>query len=213
MVTLFDNHARSLGIRSKAESNGMAIDVDLVKMKSTMFRRVNTAMADPVQSRTQGSFQLLSYNTTGHVFLGYGSMCKFKEYDGDGKVVQTGQFGSVGHAQSFRLLKYPWRAIPHWKPTVIVQQGSKFTTDLFVYMSWNGATEHDNWQIYSIPHVNSTIEDAKLLASTPRYGFETHVDLRSVEGHYIIVEARQGNNVLGTSDGVVVPQSGQGELR
>ncbi|KAJ5610209.1 hypothetical protein N7510_006928 [Penicillium lagena] len=213
VVTLFDNHARALGRGSKAESNGIAIDVDLVRMKSTTFRRVNTGASDPVQARTQGSFQLLDYNATGHIFMGYGSMCKFKEYDGDGKVVQAGQFGYIGLAQSFRLLKYPWRAVPHWKPAVVVQPGSEFTTDMSVYMSWNGATEHDNWQIYSIPHINSTIEEAKMLARTPRYGFETHVDLRDVEGHYILVEARQGENVLGTSDAVLVPQRAQVELR
>jgi hypothetical protein len=127
-------------------------------------------------------------------------MCKFKEYDGEGKIVQTGQFGYVGHAQSYRLLKYPWKAIPYWDPAVVAKRISPFTADISIYMSWHGATEHDNWNIYSVPTYNSTIDDATLLTNQPRYGFETHVALLIPEVEYIIVEARQGEKVLGTSE-------------
>ncbi|CAL5865826.1 uncharacterized protein PFLUO_LOCUS32 [Penicillium psychrofluorescens] len=207
VLTVFDNHARMIGDGPSGETTGLVIDVDLDKMKGSTVRRANVAASDPSESRTQGSFQLLDYDTTGHMFMGYGSMCMFKEYDGDGKVVQMGQFGYIGHAQSYRLLKYPWKAIPYWKPEVVVQRLSQFTTDTTIYMSWNGATEHDNWRIYSVPDSDSTIDDATFLANQPRYGFETPVSLRLSEVKYIIVEARQGDKVLSTSETATVPPS------
>ncbi|KAJ5814845.1 hypothetical protein N7474_006622 [Penicillium riverlandense] len=164
-------------------------------------------------SATQGSFQLLPCSGTEHMLLGYGSIPKLKEYDRDGNVVLRGQFGNSTYAaNAYRISKSPWRATPHWDPVLFVNHRTEHTTD--VYMSWNGATEYDNWAIFSVPSETSTFqEDQRLLNHErngfqiscerllvhERNGFETHVPLENVDAKFIIAVARDGEKVLGKS--------------
>lgn len=68
-------------------------------------------------------------------------------------------------------------------------------------MSWNGATDYDNWAVYFVPSENSTYRDGRLVATLPRRGFETHVSLEgtSADVRYIVAVARQGARHLRSS--------------
>lgn len=59
----------------------MAINVDLVNKKAWRTSEL-TDPADSVVSATQGSFQLLQFQGKEHNLVGYGSIPKFKEFDG-----------------------------------------------------------------------------------------------------------------------------------
>lgn len=193
MLTVLNNNALSKD--GRGPSTGVALNVDLVNMEvSTMYNLADPA--DRVVTGTQGSFQFLNYPKTGHMILGYGSVSKFKEFDGDGHTVLRGEFGEHGF-QSYRVFKFPWRATPHWNPKVVVKHPTHYTTD--VYMSWNGATDYDNWAIYSVPSENSTLKDATLLSKHERHGFETHVALENTNAQFIMAVARQNHTALGKS--------------
>ena len=147
------------------------------------------------------------------MLLGYGSIPKLKEYDGDGNVVLRGQFGNNPYAaNAYRIFKFPWEATPHWDPIVFVNRTSEYTADVF--MSWNGATGYDNWAIFSVPPETSTLQEGqlllnygrngpetscKLLLVHERNGFETHAPLENVDAKFIIAVARYGEKTLGKS--------------
>lgn len=178
-------------------SRGLVIHVDLVNKKAWR----SCEVADPtdhVVSATQGSLQFLQYPGTKHVLLGYGSIPKLKEYDGDGKVVLSGQFGNNAYAaNAYRIFKFPWNATPHWDPVLVVHHITKSTTE--VYMSWNGATGYDNWAIFSVPSETSRLQEGKCLLVQKRSGFETHARLENIDAKYIIAVARDGEKILGKS--------------
>lgn len=176
------------------ESTGVAIEVDLRNMKASMIYNATDPM-DSVTTNTQGSFQFLDVPEAGHFLVGYGNRPKFKEYN-DGKVVLAGHFGG-GEASSYRVFKFPWRATPYWDPRIKVKHTSIYTTD--VYMSWNGATEYDNWAIYSVPSQGSTYQDGHMIAKIARRGFESHVAFETTEARYIVAVARRGNHPLRAS--------------
>jgi hypothetical protein len=66
-------------------------------------------------------------------------------------------------------------------------------------MSWNGATEYDNWVVYSASD-NTTSSTNTKIGSADRAGFETSVTVPIPTEEYIQVVAQQGDNVLGTSE-------------
>jgi hypothetical protein len=147
------------------------------------------------------------------MLLGYGSIPKLKEYDGDGNVFLRGQFGNNAYeANAYQIFESPWKGTPHWDPVLFVNHTTEHTTD--VYMSWNGATDYDNWAIFSVPSETSTLQEGqrllgherngfesscKRLLVHERNGFETHVPLENVDAKFIVAVARDGEKILGKS--------------
>ncbi|CAL5871551.1 uncharacterized protein PFLUO_LOCUS5804 [Penicillium psychrofluorescens] len=207
VITVFDNDVPVRDLTATHESTGVAVHVDLKNMTGTVFRHVNSHDHDPAEAKTQGSLQLLDYNNTAHMLASYGSFPKFREFDGDGNIVMMGQFGYSGHAQAYRTLKYPWHAIPHYPPVAVAKYLSKYTSDIYVYMSWNGCTEYDNWNIYSVSGFESTIDQGTLLDNHRRNGFETSASLRDPNAKFLIVEALQGDKSLRVSEVIEVPRA------
>lgn len=191
VMSLFNN-ANSPGERD-TETTGMSLHVDLVNHEVTCIRNLSDA-DDPVYSVSQGNFQRLN-SESAHTFLGYGSIAKVKEFDAEGNNVLSAQFGDLNAVASYRGFKCPWKATPHWQPVVVPIRTSD---GVDVYMSWNGATEYDNWAIYSAPALDST--DTTFIYSYDRTGFETKASVSGLPTAFIQVVARQGDNVLGTTD-------------
>lgn len=187
------NNAATLH-ETEMESTAVAIKVDLRNMEASMVYNA-TDPKDHLTTNTQGSFQFLDVPEAGHFLVGYGNRPKFKEYN-DGKVVLAGHFGG-GQASSYRVFKFPWRATPYWNPRIKVKHTSIYTTE--VYMSWNGATEYDNWAIYFVPSQNSTYHDGHMVSTVPRRGFESHVTFEGTDARYIVAVARRGNKHLRSS--------------
>lgn len=176
-----------------AATTGLSLGVDLVNRKVSALR-VLSDDSDIIHSVSQGSYQLMSEQTN-HVLLGYGSIAKVKEYDADNNEVLTAQFGEDNAVASYRGYKCQWKATPFWKPALVIQRAPD---DLIrVWMSWNGATEYDNWAIYSAPSMNS--DDTTFLKTVERAGFETRVDFTGLKSSFLQVVARKGDIPLGTS--------------
>jgi len=190
-----DNNA--MENQNKGPSRGLVVFVDLVNKKAWRTYEL-TDPTDIVVSATQGSFQFLPYTGAEHMLLGHGSIPKFKEYDRDGNVVLRGQFGSSPlEANAYRIFKFPWKGHPYWDPVLVVNQTIEFTTD--IYMSWNGATNYDNWAVYSAPSETSLLQEDTLLLVHERTGFETHIHLENVKAKYIFAVAREGEKILAKS--------------
>ncbi|CAI7667022.1 unnamed protein product [Penicillium viridicatum] len=195
VLSLYNNAA--MDHSDPGPSTGLVIHVDLVNKKAWRIQEL-TDPTDHIVSATQGSFQFLPNSGTAHMLLGYGSIPKLKEYDGDGNVVLRGQFGKdTFSANAYRIFKFPWSATPHWDPTLFVNHTTSHMTDL--YMSWNGATDYDNWAIFSVPSQTSTLLEGNRLLVHERTGFETHVPLENTDARFIIAVARDGERILGKS--------------
>lgn len=174
---------------------GLQLTIDLINKTVTGVRSL-TDPNDTIYSVSQGSYQILS-ETDNRVFIGYGSIAKVKEFDGNGRVIYSAQFGEDNAISSYRGYRYQWHATPFWKPSVkVIRSGNAVT----VYMSWNGATEYDNWVVYSA--TSQTSVHNQEVSTAKRTGFETAVTLRNLPTRYIQVVARQGDRTLSTSETV-----------
>ncbi|KAH0393390.1 hypothetical protein KCU89_g12463, partial [Aureobasidium melanogenum] len=100
------------------------------------------------------------------------------------------------YVQSYSVLKYPWKAVPHYPP-VAVPAPDKTS----VFVSWNGATDVYAWHLSVLINENWQPHRKAL-----KEGFETELELPNKDLgrdliRYIIVEAvDEDGNVLGKTE-------------
>ncbi|THW04560.1 hypothetical protein D6D24_10512 [Aureobasidium pullulans] len=158
-----------------------------------------------IPSISQGSMQLVTSNLTTdsdpHVLIGFGYTGVWTEYLADGtllcdsRITTENAFGK-GHVQSYTALKYHWTGQPSYPPSAV--PGIAKTS---VFVSWNGATEVESWQLRFLLDG----EAGKVVATADKTGFETEMpfpeDFDKESMRYFIVEALDSDgHVLGKTD-------------
>ncbi|KAH1486150.1 hypothetical protein KXV92_006913 [Aspergillus fumigatus] len=190
ILSLFNN--ANTPTETVAASTGLSYAVDLVNRTAKTLRTLSDSK-DVIHSVSQGNYQQLS--ASGHVVLGYGSIAKLKEFDANNKPVLTAQFGTDNEVASYRGYKCAWKATPFWAPAIVVRRVSDDSAQVF--MSWNGATEYDNWAVMAADAPDSV--RTSIVATFKRTGFETSGTVRGLKTRYLQVVARRGDIPLGMS--------------
>jgi hypothetical protein len=185
-ITIFDNGAPP---QEHEQSRGIVVDLDMDGMSATLVREYTHPKE--LLSTSQANVQVLP---DGNVFVGWGSQPNFSEYSHDGELLFDASF--LGSAQSYRAFRLPWSGNPGDDPAVAVVRGPD--DGLTVYVSWNGATEVDTWQVLAGPDPDRL----EPVGSAPWRGFETTITVSAAEP-YVAVRARSASGrVLGTSKAV-----------
>jgi hypothetical protein len=184
-ITIFDNG----GVEKDVQSRGIVVEVDEDDMSATLVGEYTHP--SKILAATQGNLQVLP---NGNVFVGWGSEPSYSEFGPDGKLLYDASFPS--QVESYRAFRFPWKGQPEDRPAVVAEAGPE--DRVTVYVSWNGATEVDSWQVLS----GGSPDELEPAGSAPRKGFETVVTLQTSES-YVAVEAKDGSGrVLGTSEAV-----------
>ncbi|KAJ5950002.1 hypothetical protein N7454_001586 [Penicillium verhagenii] len=133
----------------------------------------------PVSSAAEGSFTPLD---NGNTLMGYGDEPYIKEYGPSGDVRYSAQYAGKNLGQSYRVYKQEWTATPYYKPSLVVETAASEDTlsecagkssNLRGYVSWNGATSVEGWEVY----VGSSASSLRLLGEVENKGFETQFSL------------------------------------
>lgn len=179
-VTLFDDEA------PPTPSRGLRVQVDEVAKTVSLVR----AYAHPgvLSSSTRGNVQALP---NGNVFVGWGAASFASEFGPAGDL--RFDLGLWPGLVSYRAFRCPWQGQPTDRPAVAVERSASGGT--VVYASWNGATEVARWQIMA----GATDSDLHSVASVPRSGFETSVELSSAWPLVAAQALDASGAVLGTS--------------
>ncbi|KAI1389106.1 ASST-domain-containing protein [Hypoxylon trugodes] len=196
-ISFFDN-ANSEVISGVSQTKGVLMTLDTDTMRATLDQQY-VDPEDPIYAFSQGNVQQLE---DGHVIMGYGSTPKIREYDADGSVVMTAQFGPGDNLVfSYRGYRLPWIGRPKTSPSAFacVDKANNETT---VYMSWLGATEHRSWKVLTGDN-NSTLTVA---AEVEKTGFETRITIPG-QAPQIQVQA-QGLGMTTAASPIVSTQSG-----
>ncbi|CAG8380198.1 unnamed protein product [Penicillium salamii] len=163
VLSIFDN-ANSDVSNGTHFTEGMLIYVNLATREASSLKTLHDPK-DEIYAVSQGNTQILPGN---HAIMGYGSNPKIKEYNANGTCVMTAQFGEDGVVASYRAYRSPWVGIPITSPDVAscFDQAHNKTN---VFMSWNGATENQNWKIFG-GHTRGELRPVSVVRKT---GFET----------------------------------------
>ncbi|KAF2105776.1 ASST-domain-containing protein [Lophiotrema nucula] len=173
-LTIFDNGPTD----SVDYSRGLLLSVDQnAKTVSLIQDFYNGAKTF---GQFEGSLQAINRTDPNTNFmLGYGSQPFFAEFKSNGDILLDAQFGKTNEVNGYRAYKLPWQGKPLTKPDI------HFDSDRNqAYFSWNGATDVEDWVVYTANSTNTT--SWMNVTSARRTGFETTIDLSDVElGTYV----------------------------
>lgn len=150
IVLSYFNNVNALGIDNGTHSsNGLALRLTIPPNKSSppVLIEYLSDPNDPIYSDSQGS---TTYLPNGNVFLDYGEIAVMKEYrpinSSRSNVRWTARFGLDNLVQSYRAYKTEWQGFPTTNPSLFV--GEDGNGCLAGYVSWNGATNVEEWVVY-----------------------------------------------------------------
>ncbi|KAL5380056.1 hypothetical protein DPSP01_008093 [Paraphaeosphaeria sporulosa] len=180
-MTIFDNGPTD----AVGYSRGLLFAVDQdAKTVSLIHEFYNGAKTF---AKFEGSLQVLDPSSSDtNYFLGYGNQPFLAEFSSNGTLLLDAQFGATNTVNGYRTYKLPWTGKPITTPDIHLD-----TDAHTAYVSWNGATEVQWWDVYSANATNGTWRYA---ASANRTGFETSVELGGVSlGTYLRAKAVNGS--------------------
>jgi hypothetical protein len=139
-ITIFDNGAAP---PVEKFSRVLVLRVDEKSKRATLVRSYRHPKR--LLAPFEGNAQFLG---DGHVFVGWGAIPYFTEFDASGRVVYDASFGkgraritgANQDADSYRAYRFVWHGHPTDRPAVALQ-GDK------IYVSWNGATDVFGWHL------------------------------------------------------------------
>ncbi|KAK7419830.1 hypothetical protein QQZ08_010663 [Neonectria magnoliae] len=191
---LFDNHNTD-GDANETSTRGLLLRVSTppdASVAPAVLRNIQPPKRTYVES--QGSYDAALSN--GNQLMAYGLVPVIREYgpgNASGDVRWEGRFGHDSMAQSYRVFKAPWRATPRkWPPALVFEKDGDGA--LKAYVSWNGATDVEYWNVYD---VELGVRITPLGKAAAR-GFETVIDIpRDYSGSHCIiaVAVQQGKEV------------------
>lgn len=206
-LSMHDNHNSPIE-NNTVPSTAKAVAIDFDTKEVTLKHRFLND-SGPVFSTAQGNYQLLD---TGNLFVGHGWIPILEEFSSSGEILTTIQFGVAvprpggGYESplkptlSYRGFKQHWVGCPKTKPDLVVESSEGSIT---LYVSWNGATEVEAWEIYA----GSSKQELKCLRQVPKKGFETEVTVKKVGYVQVKPIMKQGCPCKQTVDSAVVAVS------
>jgi hypothetical protein len=110
------------------------------------------------------------------------------EYDAAGHVVWQARFEAEERGYSYRTFRGDWSGTPKdWDPSLVVEGNT-------AYVSWNGATDVEEWNVYV---------DEGLRGKVKRTSFETMVRLEGLgDQDCVSIAAVQGGKEVRLSNTV-----------
>ncbi|GAA5864707.1 hypothetical protein JCM3774_006049 [Rhodotorula dairenensis] len=174
LVTLFSNGANQFE-QPAATARGLVLRINLAEMTAELEHEYLPTFNHACSS--EGSMQILE---NGNVVIGWGIVPWFSEFSKEGKLLHNVQFGQIDgraeHDHSYRVYKEPWVGRPTTVPSVVLDE-QIWTT---AYVSWNGATEHASWRLFSGARpdaLKALLDSDGAHISYDRKGFETELEL------------------------------------
>jgi hypothetical protein len=187
-ITIFDNGASP---PVEKFSRVLVIRTDTSSKNATLVRSYEHPQR--LLAPFEGNAQFLP---NGNVFVGWGAIPYFTEFDRTGRVVLDVSFGKGTakvtkpdqDADTYRAYRFDWEGHPADRPTVVIKAGT-------LYVSWNGATDVSHWQVLAgrdVGHLSAVKRAAKT-------GFETAIPVQTNADFISVRALDQDGAVLGTS--------------
>lgn len=189
-LTVFDNHANNVFYTHGKHSRAMIIQLDLEKMTASLLQ--DYIHPDEIVNVSQGSAQRLP--KTENIFVGFGNSPNFVEFDADGTVLCSARYApqivfgilDFGIVKSYRIFKKHWKGSPTALPNMKIVKGQ-------VYVSWNGATEVQSWQLQTSETESNSFTPLQQLESD---SFETAFTLAEDQGFVRVAAMDEAGSIL-----------------
>ncbi|KAK5166728.1 uncharacterized protein LTR77_008272 [Saxophila tyrrhenica] len=195
IVSILDN-AKGIDVQKPTweNSRGMLIALDEKNMIASVIQVYDHPDGKGGYAPRRGNYQVLE---NGNIFMGWSEKAQQSEHTSDGKLVMEASF-KAEWLGSYRNYKFSYVGHPIEPPVAHSQAYGtpNNSTTTAVHVSWNGATEVAQWNLYRTV-ANGQVEI--LVSTVERLGFETVLAYGGYAS-YIIAEAlNQNGTVIGRS--------------
>ena len=192
VISVFDN-AKGNGPQPPSHDHSRGLILAL--RMDTMTAELEASFDHPRNAFTasRGATQILP---DGNVFMCWSHHTRISEHAADGKLLMEAVLKKALH--TYRAYKFEWTGRPPYPPNIYSAaflSGSNTTTE--TYVSWNGATEVAQWNLYKTDMAGGM---RKLVSQAHRKGFETKL---TYDGYakYVLVEALDASGkAIGASE-------------
>jgi hypothetical protein len=167
------------------ESRAIVLELDAQKMRAFLVGEYTHP--DKQYADAAGNMQVLP---NGNVFVGWGRGLAISEFSHEGELLFD--FRVSPEHKSYRAFRFPWSGQPLDRPACVAERASE--EELRVYVSWNGATEVESWEVLT----GSRVERLKSLGSVPQDGFETAMVVRTLDPYFAVRAIHRSGRELGT---------------
>lgn len=191
-ITLFDNGPH--GDISYSRGMLLAVDQDAKTVSLvTEFRNGPSTFG-----QFEGNLQPINPGDPNTNFIvGFGLEPYFTEFSSNGTVLLDVQFATATVVNNYRTYKLPWQGKPLDNPSIHWASGTGK-----VHLSWNGATDHENWILYTADTANATTW-TNISAPITRTGFETEIDISAANPSLLrAIAVNADGKKLGWTDAV-----------
>ena len=185
-ISIYDNAANYFGEPTYDHSRGLVLELDEENMTAELADQPYVH-PDRLLAPSQGNMQVLP---DGNRLVGWGSQPWFTEFTQNGKVLLNGTY--YARNSSYRTYRGDWTGKPLDRPAVATRKSGNGAT---IWVSWNGATEVDEWRVLS----GSNEDELAEVTVEPKSGFETRIEAGPAD-RLVAVEALDAEGeVLGRS--------------
>jgi arylsulfotransferase ASST len=179
-VSVFDDEAAPV---EGKQSRALLLTLDSTHHTATIAHEY--LLPKPALAGSQGNTQLLE---GGNLFVGWGQLPYFSEYNSAGKLIYLASL--PGPDESYRAFRSPWVGLPGNKPALVAVGANALEA------SWNGATEVASWQLLAGASESSLSPSGQPAA---RQGFETQLAPSKPAAYYAVQALDGSGQILGTS--------------
>ena len=169
------------------------IDVKLDTKAKTATLVSSVQHPDGLIANSQGNSQRLP---GGHLFVGWGSVGRFSEFDSAGNLLWDGQV-PTGY-DTYRAYRSPWVGTPDTAPTAVADRTGSH--DVSVQAIWNGATEVGRWVVLAGNHR----WDLQPAGSAGWNGLDTTISAHTRASYVEVAALDDSGRVIGRSQPVQV---------
>jgi hypothetical protein len=188
-IRIFDNHSNG----AAGSPPSRIIDVHLNTQAKTANLVGEVEHPDGLSAGSQGNAQRLP---DGHLFVGWGQLGRFSEFDSNGNLLFDAKVPD-GY-DTYRAYRSPWVGEPLTRPTAVAARAGKHEAS--VEAIWNGATEVDRWVVLSGRHPWSLHPTA-----TGRWnGLDTTISAHTDDPIVEVVALNDSGRAIGRSQAVHV---------
>jgi hypothetical protein len=188
-IRIFDN--ASSGTPVLPHSRIIRVHLDLKAKTASLVSSIEHP--DGLSAGSQGNSQLLP---GGHLFVGWGQLGRFSEFDSAGNLLWDGSV-PAGY-DTYRAYRSPWVGEPDSDPTA--EAASSGWGDVSVKAIWNGATEVDRWLVLA----GSRPWSLHPVESAPWDGLSTAIDTHTHSPYVEVVALEDRGRTIGRSQPVPV---------
>lgn len=142
----------------------------------------------------EGSTQVLP---DGNVFSGWAEGLLISEHDTEGRLLMSAR-AKRESLRSYRSYKFSFVGQPAQPPDVYAEVDQENGGLTSVYVSWNGATEVEGWNLYRTTH-DGKIAGGKPVTSALRTGFETKIEIDKSVAFVVVEGVEKSGNPVGRS--------------